>query len=100
MPVLTPELKQRWDTDGVCIVPEVIPPDELAAAQEAMHRHFPTPGEMADLGGSGSGEWHTWDAPWPEFPFHSSRLNALVLHSHVVDLAQGLLDTKDLALYM
>ena len=100
MPVLTPELKQRWDTDGWCIVPEVIPPDELAAAQEAMHRHFPTPAEMASQGGSGSGEWHTWDAPWPEFPFHSSRLNALVLHDYVVDLAEGLLDTKDLALYM
>ena len=47
MPVLTPELKQRWDTDGWCIVPEVIPPDELAAAQDAMHHHFPTPAEMA-----------------------------------------------------
>ena len=100
MPVLTPELKQRWDTDGWCIVPEVIPSDELAAAQEAVHHHFPTPGEMADRGSSGSGEWHTWDAPWPEFPFHSSRLNALVLHDHVVDLAEGLLETRDLALYM
>ncbi len=100
MPVLTPELKQRWDTDGWCIVPEVIPPNELAAAQEAMRHHFPTPDEMAGQGGSGSGAWHTWDASWPEFPFHSSRLNALVLHDHVVELAEGLLETKDLALYM
>ena len=37
---------------------------------------------------------------WPEFPFHSSRLNALVLHDNVVDLAEGLLGTADLALYM
>ena len=35
-------------------------------------------------------QWHTWDAPWPEFPFHSTRLNTLVLHDHVVDLAEAL----------
>ncbi len=51
-------------------------------------------------GGTAAGEWHTWDAPWPEFPFHSTRLNALVLHDNVVDLAVGLLGTADLALYM
>ena len=43
---------------------------------------------------------HTWDAPWPEFPFHSSRLNALVLHDNVIDIAEGLSGTTDLALYM
>ena len=36
-----------------------------------------------------AGRWHTWDAPWPEFPFHSSRLNALVVHDNVVDLAEA-----------
>ena len=65
-----------------------------------MHRHFPTPAEMAAARGAEAGKWHTWDAPWPEFPFHSSRLNALVLHDHVVALAEGLLGTTDLALYM
>jgi hypothetical protein len=98
--VLTPESQRRWDTHGWCVVPGVIPPGELAGAQEAMHRHFPTPAEMAQQGGSEAGEWHTWDAPWPEFPFHSSRLNALVLHERVVELAQGLLGSVDLALYM
>ena len=93
MPVLTPEPKERWDADGWCIVPGVIPPAELAAAQDAMHRHFPTPAEMAEQGGSAAGDWHTWDAPWPEFPFHSSRLNALVLHDRVIDLAEGLSNT-------
>ena len=100
MPALTPELKQRWDSDGWCIVPDLIPPAELAGAQDAMHRHFPTPAEMAEQGGSRATQWHTWDAPWPEFPFHSSRLNALVLHDGVIDLAEGLLGTADLALYM
>jgi hypothetical protein len=97
---LEPEFKERWDTDGWCVVPDLIPPIELRAAQDAMHHHFPTPAEMAAQGGTAAGQWHTWDAPWPEFPFHSSRLNALVLHDHVIDLAEALLGTADLALYM
>ena len=98
--VLAPELKERWDTDGWCVVPGVIPPAELAGAQAAMHRWFPTPAEVAQQGGTGAGKWHTWDAPWPEFPFHSSRVNALVLHDNVVDVAEALLGTTELACYM
>ncbi len=98
--MLPPELKERWDTDGWCVVPGVIPPDELAAAQDAVHRYFPTPAEMVGQGGAEAGQWHTWDAPWPEFPFHSSRLNALVLHDNVVDLAEAFLGSADLACYM
>jgi ectoine hydroxylase-related dioxygenase (phytanoyl-CoA dioxygenase family) len=98
--LFTSELKERWDTDGWCIVPEVIPHVQLKAAQEAVHRYFPTPSEMLKDGGTGAGAWHTWDAPWPEFPFHSTRLNALVLHERVVDLAEVLLGTSDLILYM
>ena len=96
----TPGDKQRWDRDGWCVDPGVIPTDQLAAAQEAVHRYFPTPAEMAEEGGTEAGKWHTWDAPWPEFPFHSSRLNPLVLHDRVVDLAEVLLGTSDLTLYM
>ena len=61
MPALTPELKEAWDTDGWCTVPGVIPPAELAAAQEAMHHYFPNPAEMAEKGGTAAGEWHTWE---------------------------------------
>ena len=78
----------------------VIAPDQLGAAQNAVHRYFPTPTEVAELGGTEAGEWHTWDAPWPEFPFHSARLNALVLHDNVIDLAEAFLGTPDLACYM
>jgi len=69
--VLTPGHKERWDSDGWCVVPGVIPPDQLAAAQDAVHRYFPSPAEAAADGGAEAGKWHTWDAPWPEFPFHS-----------------------------
>jgi Phytanoyl-CoA dioxygenase (PhyH) len=44
--------------------------------------------------------WRTWDAQWPEFPFHSSRLNALVVHEQVMALASALLKTADISLYM
>jgi ectoine hydroxylase-related dioxygenase (phytanoyl-CoA dioxygenase family) len=98
--LLTSELKKRWNTDGWCIVPGVIPPDQLAAAQDAVHRYFPTPTEMLEHGGTEVGKWHTWDAAWPQFPFHSTRLNTLVLHQRVVDLAEALLGTADLTLYM
>ena len=97
---LDPERKAQWDSDGWCVVPGAIPPDELAAAQDAVHRYFPTPAETAELGGAEAGQWHTWDAPWPEFPFHSRRLNALVLHDNVIDLAEAFLGTADLACYM
>jgi ectoine hydroxylase-related dioxygenase (phytanoyl-CoA dioxygenase family) len=97
---LTSELKDRWNTEGWCVLPELIPPDQLAAAQDAVHRYFPTPAEMLEGGGAESGEWHTWDAAWPQFPFHSTRLNTLVLHERVVDLAEALLGTTDLILYM
>jgi hypothetical protein len=96
---LVPELKERWDGDGWCIVPGVIPTAQLEAAQSAVHRYFPTPAEMLELGGTEAGRWHTWDAAWPEFPFHSSRLNALVLHDNVIDLAEAFLGS-DLACYM
>ncbi len=98
--LLTSDLKERWDTEGWCVVPEVIPPAQLAAAQEAAHRYFPTPAEMMKEGGTEAGPWHTWDAAWPEFPFHSTRLNTLVLHDRVVDLAEALLGSSDLILYM
>ena len=97
---LTPELKERWDVDGWCVVPRAIPAEPLAAAQEAVLRLFPMPAEMAERRGPDPAKWHTWDAAWPEFPFHSSRLNALVLHDRVVDLAEALLGTGELALYM
>jgi ectoine hydroxylase-related dioxygenase (phytanoyl-CoA dioxygenase family) len=98
--LLPPALKEAWEVDGWCVVPGAIPADQLAAAQDAVHHYFPTPAEMVALGGTAAGTWHTWDAPWPEFPFHSARLNALVLHDNVIDLAENLLGTPDLALYM
>jgi ectoine hydroxylase-related dioxygenase (phytanoyl-CoA dioxygenase family) len=98
--VLTASLQEQWDRDGWCVIVGAIPAPELAAAQRALGRLFPTPAEMAGDDDTSSALWRTWDAQWPEFPFHSSRLNAVVLHDNVLAVAEGLLRTSDILLYM
>jgi ectoine hydroxylase-related dioxygenase (phytanoyl-CoA dioxygenase family) len=98
---LTPSLRQQWDEHGWCVIPHAIPAADLADAQDAISRLFPTAAEMeAGADDAHHMRWKTWDAQWPEFPFHSSRLNNLVLHPVVIGLAEQLLGTTDLALYM
>lgn len=38
--------------------------------------------------------------PWSEFPFRSRRLNKLVPHDNVIDVAESFLGTADLAGYV
>jgi hypothetical protein len=97
---LATSLKEQWDTHGWCVIEEAIPADALADAQEAVRRLFPNPAQMAHDTDPDHALWRTWDAHWPEFPFHSTRLNSLVLHERVMALAEALLETSDLALYM
>jgi hypothetical protein len=98
---ITPTLVSTWRRDGWCVVEGAIPTADLEAAQSAVARLFPTADEM-DGGGDDArtGPWRTWDAAWPEFPFRSSRLNTLVVHDVLVDLAAELLETEDVRLYL
>jgi hypothetical protein len=99
--VLTPDLKRQWEEDGWCVINGAIPAPDLVAAQDALKRLFPTAAEMEQgADDEHNARWHTWDAKWPEFPFHSSRMNALVVHDRVISLAEELLGTNDIALYM
>jgi ectoine hydroxylase-related dioxygenase (phytanoyl-CoA dioxygenase family) len=98
--VLTKALKSQWDTHGWCVIEHVVPAPELHAAQRSLARLFPTPAEMASSSDETTASWRSWDASWPEFPFHSSRLNALVLHDRVLRVAEGLLQTAHLQCYM
>jgi hypothetical protein len=97
----SPALLERWRTDGWCVFEGAIPPSDLAAAQSALERLFPTAEEM-DRGDDdeGTARWRTWDAAWPEFPFKSTRLNKLVVHDVLIDLATDLLGTEDVRLYL
>ncbi len=78
-----------------------IPPEDLAAAQSALELLFPSADEM-DRGTDDerTTAWRTWDAAWPEFPFKSTRLNKLVVHDVLIDLATELLGTDDVRLYL
>jgi hypothetical protein len=98
---LSPNLIEQWRRDGWCLYEGAIPPADLAAAQSALALLFPSAEEM-DAGGDDerTAPWRTWDAAWPEFPFRSSRLNKLVVHDTLIDLATELLGTEDVRLYL
>ena len=62
---------------------------------------FPTAQEMdGRQDDERTSPWRTWDAAWPEFPFRSTRLNKLVVHDVLIDLATELLGTEDIRLYL
>ena len=44
--------------------------------------------------------WRNWDAQWPEFPFRSKSLNDIVMHDVLIGVAEKLLGTDDIRLYM
>jgi hypothetical protein len=100
-PSLSPALLAQWRRDGWCVFEGAIPPADLIGAQDALGQLFPTAREM-DSGHDNerTAPWRTWDAAWPEFPFRSSRLNKLVVHDVLIDLATELLGTEDVRLYL
>jgi hypothetical protein len=99
--VITPEQRRSWIEDGWCILEEAVSGEDLAAAQSAVTKLFPRVEEMASASESGELErWRTWDAAWPEFPFRSRSLNRLVVGDVMIDLAQELLGTDDVRMYL
>src|SRR5580658_11212714 len=98
---LSPTLMSTWRRDGWCMIDGAIPSDDLVAAQNALALMFPSAEEM-DSGADDerTSAWRTWDAAWPEFPFKSTRLNKLVVHDVLIDLATELLGTDDVRLYL
>ena len=62
---------------------------------------FPSPEEMADPPTDrDDARWRTWDADWPEFPFRSRSLNAIAVSDLLIDLAQELIGSEDVRMYM
>ena len=89
------EVRER----GFSFMEGFLAPDELAAAQEALWKHFPRPEEyFADpdrFAGYSSGQF----AGVEEFPYRSWDLNRLAIHPDLVDAAERYLRTTELHLY-
>src|ERR1700688_1465074 len=99
--VVTSGQRRSWEEDGWCVLERAVPDADLAAAQNALGRLFPSAEEMASPRSSAELErWRTWHAPWPEFPFRSRSLNRLVVSDVMIDLARELLGTDDVRMYL
>lgn len=93
--------KRRWDTDGWCVVEDVIAPHDLAAVREALADVFPTADEFADnVDPHRNAPFFTErGAPRPQFPFEHGALNRVALHDAIIDLAEEVLEAGDIRLY-
>jgi hypothetical protein len=99
--LLTHEQRASWQEDGWCILRRAVPSGDLSAAQRAVSKLFPSAEEMAlSRPGDVHDRWRTWDAPWPEFPFRSRSLNAVVVSDLMIELAAELLGTRDVRMYL
>jgi hypothetical protein len=101
--VITPSQETQWERDGWCLLEGFLPPESVAAAQQALPALFPTAEEFA------SDADPSRNAPFrddshrvmPRFPFESAALNDLVVHDSILDLAEQLLglDGAELRMY-
>ena len=95
------EYKRRWDTAGWCVIDRVIPPDLVAAAQQALPSVFPTADEFADgVDPERNAPYFTeHGAPHPQFPFEADALNQIALHDAILDIAEQFLAVDDVRVY-
>ncbi len=99
--LVTPEQRSAWEQDGFFLIERALDPPDLEAARRATAKLFPSAAEVArGQPGDQFDRWRTWDAPWPEFPFQSRSLNRVVVGDLLIDLAQQLLGTVDVRMYL
>ncbi len=101
VPSIDPEDKRRWEGDGWCVVPDVIPPDHLAAAQAALPDVFPSAEDFAADRDPDRNRPFRVDSHLvlPRFPFERGAFNRLAVHDAIIDLAEALLESTDIRLY-
>jgi ectoine hydroxylase-related dioxygenase (phytanoyl-CoA dioxygenase family) len=103
MGVIDDAARAQWEEEGWCVVPGVLPPDSVAAAQTTLKSLFPTAEEFADDTNPAHNEPFRVDSHqvMPRFPFEDRALNDLVVHDRVIDLAEQLLGLPytDLRMY-
>ena len=101
--VLSGAAQAQWEEDGWCVVPGLLPPEIIAAAQAVLPGLVPTADEYADDADPARNEPFRVDSHrvMPRFPFEDGALNDIVVHDRIIDLAEqlpGVADT-DLRLY-
>jgi hypothetical protein len=98
-PVLTGDQLDRFRTDGCVLVPDVLAPDELAAAQDGVWRNLPTPQQyFADPEAFA----HLTGTPFAglvNFPWASPELNRLVANPRILENVRQILGIDDIRLY-
>lgn len=99
--VLDATSRNRWHVDGWCVLEDLIPAREIAAAAEAAAALFPSAGTRQGAGDQDeAGPYDVrWDGKKPVFPFASLALNQLCVHDALIDLAQDLLGTEQVRMY-
>jgi Phytanoyl-CoA dioxygenase (PhyH) len=96
--LVSSDKRRSWDEDGWFVLERALPAQELAAAQNAVSKLFPSAADARS--GDKFEPWRSWDASWPEFPFRSRSLNRLVVSDLLVGLARLLLGTIDVRMYL
>jgi Phytanoyl-CoA dioxygenase (PhyH) len=100
-PPLDAEHRDRWRTDGWCVVEGLLPAGEVVAARAALADLFAS-AESRDAvprPDRGAGFDARREAKKPVFPFESMALNRLCVHHALIDLAEDLLGTEHVRLY-
>jgi hypothetical protein len=99
--LLDAEQWERWHVDGWCLLPNILPADEVAAAQVDLAELFPSTESVAErvaVGGTADIDLR-WDTAKPTFPFPGQSLNRLALHERIIGLAEELLETDQVRMY-
>ena len=84
---------------GYSLLEGFLEPDELAAAQDALWKHFPRPEDYFDDPARFDRFAGSQFAGVEEFPYRSWDLNRLAVHPDLVDAAERFLETTELHLY-
>ena len=95
--VLSGAEQAQWEEDGWCVVPGLLPPETIAAAQAVLPGLVPTAEEFADNADPARNEPFRVDSHrvMPRFPFEDGALNDIVVHDRIIDLAEQLLGVTD-----
>ncbi|GLY16771.1 hypothetical protein Kisp01_37860 [Kineosporia sp. NBRC 101677] len=94
------DAEQVWNRDAFVILPGFLPRAELTAAVQTLDELFPT-AEGLHGGTDPRRERFIGDefAGIDTFPFASAQISLLAVHSRILDLAETLLQDKDIHLY-